>query len=133
MGWESAAVRMNQLQRAQHMQDHNMVHQPSQLQEPAKLPWLKIMTPQRAVAKPGMQAAGFSPQEVAGGAVMLDVNAGVGAEAGAPAFEDAAVGAPMQPKTMAFARELQPSLELHLHGSSPGGARSDGCDPGAAA
>ena len=48
-----------------------------------------------------MQAAGVSPQAVAGGVVMMDVHAGVGAEVGAPVLVDAAAAAPMQPEEAA--------------------------------
>ena len=80
VGHPGAPVRMNQFQRAQHMQDVALApHQ----QEPAELPWLKFCSPQRQVVVPGMQAAGVAPQAVAGGVVMMDVHAGLEGLAGA--------------------------------------------------
>ena len=79
-------VRMNQLQRAQHMQDMTLGPQ----QEPADLPWLKFCGPQRQVAVPGMQATGVAPQAVAGGVVMMDVHAGLEGLAGARCGDAAA-------------------------------------------
>ena len=100
VGHSVAPLRMNQLQRAQHMQDAALgPHQ----QEPNDFPWLKLCNLQRQVAVPGMHPAGVAPQPVAGGVVMMDVDAGLerlvgarlGAVAVAPASEDAAAAALM--------------------------------------
>ena len=105
VGWASPPVtKMNQYQRAQHMQNVSFGPQPpAQQNEPTEFPWLKMCTPPRQVAVPGAQAAGVSPPAVAGGMVIMDVHAGVASVVGAPVVADAAAGAPMQPNAAALA------------------------------
>ena len=81
-GWTQSPPlqRMNQLQQRAHNEQE--VPFGPQHGVPADLPWLKMCTPPRAVALPRTPAAYVSP--MAGGVLMLDVNAGVGAVAGAP-------------------------------------------------
>ena len=133
-GWPDG-LRMNQLQRVQHMQDMSL----AQHQEPAELPpWLKLNVPQRQAAVPGMQVAGVAPPSVGGGVVMMDVHPGLGAVAGAstvvgtPVLEDAAAAAPTQPADAApapgvaalfgLAPENAPAMEQKNGGCGPGGA-----------
>ena len=89
----------HQLQRAHHEQEVSLGPQHG---VPADLPWLKMCTPPGKVALPRTPAPYVSP--MAGGVLMLDVNAGVGAVAGAPPAEpDAAARAPAEPTAVAAA------------------------------
>ena len=82
--------RMHQLQRGPSYDDVSAGQPPG---VPAALPWLSICTPQGKVALPHTSTPYASP--MAGGVLMLDVNAGVGAVAVAPpAAPDAAAQAP---------------------------------------
>ena len=81
-------MRMNQLQ----LQDTSFGPQNG---GPADLPWLKICTPQRQVAVPAEKAP-CVPPAAGGGVLMMDINTGGGAVAGAPALQpDAAALAPV--------------------------------------
>ena len=88
-GWSpSLQMRMNQLQ----LQDTSFGPQNG---GPADLPWLKICTPQRQVAVPEEKAP-CVPPAAGGGVLMMDINTGGGAVAGAPALQpDAAALAPV--------------------------------------
>ena len=105
-GWTSPPEqRMNQLQRAHHMQEMSFGRPGT-----ADLPWLKICTPQRQVAVAGMQTAGVSPLAADGGVMMMDVNTGVGAVAGAPVLEpNAAAPAPVVQALVGVAASVEPN------------------------
>ena len=100
-GWtpsQPLQQRVHPLQRAHHEQEVSLGPQHG---VPGDLPWLKIFTP-RKVALPRTQVPYVSP--MAGGVLMLDVDAGVGAVAGAPPAEpDAAARAPAEPNAVAAA------------------------------
>ena len=101
-GWtpsQPLQQRVHPLQRAHHEQEVSL-GPPHGV--PADLPCLKMCTPPGKVAFPRTPARYVSP--MAGVALMLEVDAGVGAVAGAPPAEpDAAARAPAEPKAVAAA------------------------------